>query len=98
MGLVAESEKEKLIFTGLEFVRSDWTRLPMNFQYELFDRIFHHREATDWIKEIVSKLRDHVFDDDLIYVKRLRKPPDEYVKMVPPHVRAALLLGLRPGA
>ena len=32
-------------------------------------------------------------DDDLVYVKRLRKPPDEYVKVVPPHVKAALLLG-----
>jgi len=93
VGLVAEREEEKLVFTGLEFVRSDWTRLAREFQYELFDRIFHDREVVDWIRGIVADLRDHVFDDDLIYVKRLRKPPDEYVKIVPPHVKAALLLG-----
>ena len=97
VGLVAEPEKETLVFTGLEFVRSDWTRLARNFQYELFDRIFHDREVTGWIKGIVSKLRNHVFDDDLIYVKRLRKPPSEYVKGVPPHVKAALLLGPQAG-
>jgi len=97
VGLVAEPDKEKLVFTGLEFVRSDWTRLARNFQYELFDRIFHDRDVVEWIKEIVSKLRSHIFDDDLIYVKRLRKPPIEYVKVVPPHVKAALLLGPQAG-
>ena len=93
VGLAAETGEEKLVFTGLEFVRSDWTRLARNFQYELFDRIFHEREVIDWIRGIVSDLRGHVLDDDLVYVKRLRKPPGEYVKVVPPHVRAALLLG-----
>jgi len=92
-GLVAEPEKERLVFTGLEFVRSDWTRLARNFQYELFDRIFHDREVVDWIREVVADLRGHVFDDDLVYVKGLRKPPDEYIKVVPPHVKAARLLG-----
>jgi DNA polymerase-2 len=92
VGLVTEPEEEKLVFTGLEFVRSDWTRLARNFQYDLFDRIFHDREVVDWIRRIVVDLRDHAFDDDLIYVKRLRKPPDEYVKVVPPHVKAARLL------
>jgi len=100
VGMVAEfekegPEKEKLVFTGLEFVRSDWTRLARNFQYELFDRIFHGREVTDWIRGMVSDLRNHVYDSDLIYVKRLRKPPEEYVKIVPPHVKAALLLGIQ---
>jgi DNA polymerase-2 len=93
VGLVAEPAKEKLVFTGLEFVRSDWTRLARNFQYELFDRLFHDREVVDWIRGVVADLRGRVFDDDLVYVKRLRKPPDEYVKGVPPHVKAARLLG-----
>jgi len=95
VGLVAGPEKEELVFTGLEFVRSDWTRLARNFQYDLFDRIFHDREVIDWIREMVSDLRRQVYDDDLIYRKRLRKPQAEYVKVVPPHVKAARLLGPR---
>jgi len=89
----AEPGKEALVFTGLEFVRSDWTRLARNFQYELFDRIFHDREVTNWVSNRVSDLREHLYDNDLIYQKRLRKPPREYVKVVPPHVKAARLLG-----
>ncbi|MEN8246741.1 MAG: DNA polymerase II [Thermodesulfobacteriota bacterium] len=95
VGLVAEAENEELVFTGLEFVRSDWTRLARNFQYDLFDRIFHDREVIDWIRGMVSDIRRQVYDDDLIYRKRLRKAPAEYVKVVPPHVKAARLLGPR---
>jgi DNA polymerase-2 len=96
VGLVAEAKNEELVFTGLEFVRSDWTRLARNFQYDLFDRIFHDREVIDWIRGMVLDLRRRVYDDDLIYKKRLRKAPAEYTKVVPPHVKAARLLG--PGA
>lgn len=95
VGLVADQETEELVFTGLEFVRSDWTRLARNFQYELFDRVFHGRDVTEWIRGRVAALRNHAYDDDLVYEKRLRKPPGEYVKLVPPHVKAALLLGPR---
>ncbi|MBW2177648.1 MAG: hypothetical protein JRH03_11995, partial [Deltaproteobacteria bacterium] len=50
--------KEELIFTGLEFVRSDWTRFAKKIQYELFDRIFHDQEVMEWIKKIVADLRN----------------------------------------
>jgi DNA polymerase-2 len=98
VGMVAEpgkegAEKGALVFTGLEFVRSDWTRLARNFQYELFDRIFHERDVADWIRGMVSDLRSHVYDEDLVYQKRLTKPAGEYIKIVPPHVKAARLLG-----
>jgi len=38
-------------------------------------------------------LKNHVYDHDLVYKKRLTKPPKEYTKAIPPHVKAALLLG-----
>lgn len=93
VGMVTAGGKDELMFTGLEFVRSDWTRFAKNFQYELFDRIFHDREVTTWIKRVVADLRHRVYDGDLTYVKRLRKAPREYTKVVPPHVKAALLYG-----
>jgi DNA polymerase-2 len=89
---VKKNHKEKLVFTGLEFVRSDWTRFAKNFQYDLFYRIFHDQEVTQWIRQIVSEVKNHLHDDDLVYKKRLTKSPKDYVKLVPPHVKAALLL------
>jgi len=61
----------------------------------LFDRVFHDKEVDGWIKGVVSGLKSHVYDQDLIYKKRLKKPAGEYVKIIPPHVRAALMLGAR---
>ena len=92
-GIITKEGKEALALTGLEFVRSDWTRFAKNFQYELFQRIFHDREVVVWTKKIVSDLKNHIYDNDLVYKKRLTKPPREYIKAVPPHVKAALLLG-----
>ncbi|MFK5953573.1 MAG: DNA polymerase II [Desulfobacterium sp.] len=92
-GMITKEGKPTLVLTGLEFVRSDWTRFARNFQYQLFQRIFHDQEVVAWTKKIVSDLKTHVYDADLVYQKRLTKPPHEYTKMVPPHVKAALLLG-----
>jgi len=91
--MITKEGKPTLVLTGLEFVRSDWTRFARNFQYQLFQRIFHDQEVVAWTKKTVSDLKTHVYDADLVYQKRLTKPPHEYTKMVPPHVKAALLLG-----
>ncbi len=91
-GLVKKHNKEELEFTGLEFVRSDWTRFAKKFQYDMFHRIFHDQEIVPWIRQIVSEVKNHIHDDDLVYKKRLTKSPGDYVKLVPPHVKAALLL------
>lgn len=92
-GLVRKNGKEELVITGLEFVRSDWTRLARDFQYELLHRVFHDQEVVPWVKKTVADMKAHRHDTDLIYQKRLTKPPGEYTKAIPPHVRAALLLG-----
>jgi len=92
-GMVLKEGKEKLVITGLEFVWSDWTRFARDLQFELFQRIFHDEEVEAWIKEKVTDLKNHVYDPDLVYRKRLTKPPKEYIKSIPPHVKAALLLG-----
>lgn len=92
-GIIEKDGREELVITGLEFVRSDWTRFARDLQYELFQRIFHDREVDAWLKTKVADLKHHVYDQDLVYRKRLTKPPKEYTKAIPPHVRAALLRG-----
>lgn len=91
-GLLSKNGEEEIEFVGLEFVRSDWTRLAKEFQTELYQRIFNNEDVDDWIRSVVSKLKRGEFDNKLIYKKRLRKDVEEYVKNVPPHVRAAKLL------
>lgn len=91
-GLLVKDEKEILEFVGMEFVRSDWTRLAKEFQVELYERVFKGEEVEEWMRDIISKLKKGDFDEKLVYRKRLRKEVEEYVKNVPPHARAAKLL------
>ena len=91
-GLVTENGDEKLEFVGMEFVRSDWTRLAKEFQVELYKRVLYNEEIQNWMNSFVDKVYKGELDDKLVYRKRLRKDVDEYVKNVPPQVRAARML------
>ncbi len=82
----------QLQFVGMEFVRSDWTDLAKKFQYSLFENYFMGASIESYIKEFVAQLKLGKFDEDLLITKRLSKDPKEYVKNIPPHVRAALLV------
>lgn len=93
----------KLIFKGLEAVRSDWTPFAKAFQKELFERLFNDEPAESFIKDKVAQLYQGKFDRQLVYQKRLSRPLCEYTKVTPPHVRAAkiadqrrLALGVQP--
>ncbi|QEN08672.1 DNA polymerase II [Oceanispirochaeta crateris] len=91
-GLLVKGGIENLEFTGMEFVRSDWTEMARNFQYELYRQFFHNEDAQGWIKQYMEDLRSGKMDDELVYKKGLSKDPEEYTKNIPPHVKAALLL------
>ncbi len=91
-GLLVEDNEEKIEFVGMEFVRSDWTRLAKEFQVELYNRIFNNEEIENWLREIVKKVKAGEYDDKLVYRKRLRKDVDEYTKNIPQHVKAARML------
>jgi DNA polymerase-2 len=84
--------KEELQITGLESVRSDWTPLARRAQQELLWRVFHNEASEGWIRSLVNDLYGGRCDDELIYSRRLRKAPEAYIKQIPPHVKAALLL------
>lgn len=79
----------KLIFKGMETVRSDWTELAKNFQQTLYAKIFNNEPYTDYIRTYVDKLGTGEMDEQLIYTKRLRRPLGAYTASSPPHVKAA---------
>ncbi len=88
-GLLIIDGKEKIDFTGLEFVRRDWTALAKKFQMELLDKIFHKKEVAGFIKNFVEDLKKGKYDDLLVYRKAIRKELSAYIKTTPPHVKAA---------
>jgi DNA polymerase-2 len=90
-GIVSYGGIDKLIFKGMETVRSDWTELSKVFQQELFRRVFKGEPVERYIVEMVNKTLNGEFDHLLIYRKRIRRRLNDYVKNVPPHVKAARL-------
>ncbi|HYD02963.1 MAG TPA: DNA polymerase II [Alphaproteobacteria bacterium] len=92
-GIIAKDDgKEELSFTGMEFVRGDWTDAAKKFQEELFNLVFHKKEVTEYIKKFVKDLKAGKYDDMLVYRKSISKSLKEYTKTTPPHVKAARML------
>ncbi|TQV87287.1 DNA polymerase II [Aliikangiella coralliicola] len=90
-GLIKTGSTEKLVFKGLENVRTDWTVLAKSFQENLYELIFHDRDPQDFIRRVVEQTLNGEKDGELAYRKRLRRRLDSYVKNIPPHVKAARL-------
>ena len=79
----------RLIFKGLEAVRTDWTPLAKRFQQTLYQQVFDKQPYEQYIYDIVMSVRQGQCDDELIYRKRLRRDVNLYEKSNPPHVKAA---------
>ena len=79
-----------MIFKGLETVRSDWTELSKDFQQELYRLVFNDEPIDEYILKIVDDLRHGLFDERLIYQKKIRRQLNDYVN-TPPHIKAALI-------
>ncbi|NQV09339.1 DNA polymerase II [Candidatus Woesearchaeota archaeon] len=88
----ANKLETKMEFTGMEFVRRDWTELSKQFQLKLINLIFSEQPIEKYVKEFITKLKKGELDDLLIYKKALRKAAADYVKTTPPHVKAARIL------
>lgn len=89
VGDISQPGQYRLIFKGLETVRSDWSPLARNFQKELYERVFLDKPYEDYVKSVVNDILGGKFDSELVLRKRLRRKLDDYVKNVPPHVQAA---------
>ncbi len=96
-GLVDDGVGGRVVFTGMESVRRDWTALAREVQRELYERLFRDRPVEDYLRDVVARLRAGALDDDLVYTKGLGKPVDAYTAAIPPHVAAARKLRRRPG-
>jgi len=91
-GLIADSSLAcgyRILFKGLESVRSDWSPLARNFQQVLYERIFLEQPYREYVKLTIEELLAGKYEDELVLRKRLRRKLADYVKNVPPHVQAA---------
>ncbi len=90
-GTVEKNGEQKLIFKGLESVRTDWTALAKEFQQSLYYKVFNGEPVEEYILKIVADTLAGKLDSKLVYRKRIRRKLEDYVKNVPPHVKAARL-------
>lgn len=90
-GIKETDNGQELIFKGLETVRSDWTPLAKRFQHTLYNMVFSDQDTADYIVKFIADTRAGYFDHLLVYRKRLRRRLENYIKNIPPHVRAARL-------
>ena len=88
-GMLIKDGKEQIVFTGLEFVRRDWTEAAKRFQMQLLDLVFHEQDIKSYIRTYVADLKAGKINDLLVYRRQLRKDVDGYTKTTPPHVKAA---------
>jgi DNA polymerase-2 len=87
-----------LEIVGLESVRRDWPAVARRLQQGMLERVFADRDALPFVKEIVREVREGLRDEELVYVKRVRKGSvDSYTSNTPPHVQAARKAGTRAG-
>jgi DNA polymerase-2 len=84
-------EEDELVFKGLESVRSDWTPMAKTFQLALYQKVFAEQEVDAYIQQVVAQIRSGKLDEQLVYRKSIRRPLAQYVKNIPPHVKAARL-------
>ncbi|MDX1999353.1 MAG: DNA polymerase II [Thermoanaerobaculia bacterium] len=83
----------RVVFVGMEAVRSDWTELGRRVQKELYERFFRREDVAPYLIGVLADLRAGRLDDQLVYKKRLRKEPAAYTATTPPHVAAARKAG-----
>lgn len=89
---IKEDGSIELLITGMEFVRSDWSKVARKFQYELLNRFLRGEDLENYVKNFVADLRQGLFHRELGMKKRLSRDADDYQKMTPPHVQAARVL------
>jgi DNA polymerase-2 len=83
-----------LLIVGLESVRRDWPQIAHRLQEGMLERLFTDREVIPFVKQLVERMRAGELDDELVYVKRIRKGSlDRYTATTPPHIRAARKVG-----
>ncbi|WP_152085302.1 DNA polymerase II [Pseudoalteromonas sp. A25] len=83
------NKKCELIFKGMESVRSDWTEIAKRYQRDVIKALFNDADVFAITKAYSDKIYSGEVNSLLLYSKRLGKGLEQYVKNIPPHVRAA---------
>jgi DNA polymerase-2 len=81
---------------GMEAVRSDVTALARRLQLELLELVFSGAGEDAFrrkLRETLADLETGKLDHELVYRKRLSRPPESYTASTPPQVKAARALG-----
>ncbi len=79
----------KLIITGMEFVRQDWSLVARKFQYDFLYKFLTGQDLEKHLKDFVREFLEGKFNEELKITKRLSKKTIEYTKITPMHVIAA---------
>lgn len=94
-------EDGALVVTGLEAVRRDWPAVAARLQEGMLERIFTEQPVLPFVRDVAEQVLAGERDDELVYVKRVRKASlDRYTATTPRHVQAARKLaeqGVRVG-
>jgi DNA polymerase-2 len=96
--LLRPGESPVVEVKGMEAVRSDVTPLARRLQLELLELVFSgggEEDLRDRVFKLIKQLRSGALDGELVYRKRLSRPPEEYTASTPPQVKAARALGWR---
>ncbi|MDR2742110.1 MAG: DNA polymerase II [Treponema sp.] len=94
--LLGEDGKAIVEVKGMEAVRSDVTPLARRVQLELLELVFSDTDEEalrQKVSGILKELRSGKLDGELVYRKRLSRPPETYTSSTPPQVKAARALG-----
>jgi DNA polymerase-2 len=81
---------------GMEAVRSDVTPLARRLQMELLELVFSgggEEDLRDRVFKLIKQFPSGTLDGELVYRKRLSRPPEDYTASTPPQVKAARALG-----
>ncbi|MDR2375712.1 MAG: DNA polymerase II [Treponema sp.] len=94
--LIGRDGTETVEVKGMEAVRSDVTALARRLQLELLELVFSGKGEDSFrckVRETLEDLEAGKLDDELVYRKRLSRPPESYTASTPPQVKAARALG-----
>jgi DNA polymerase-2 len=80
----------QLEIVGLEAVRRDWPAVTARLQEGMLERLFTDQDVMPFVKQIADDLMEGKLDDELVYIKRIRKRSlESYTASTPPHIQAA---------
>lgn len=81
---------DKVIFKGMETVRSDWTEIAKTFQQQLYVLIFNGQPYKDYLLSLLAQIRAGKHDEHLVFSKKIRRNLQDY-KNTPPHIKACII-------